>query len=316
MTCHSCSVGCVKAGRYGKKQIQRYLCKLCGKRYSEPQDKPLGDVRLPDEKVLLILHCLVEGNSVRGTARLCDVEKRTVLNILRAAGDNCERLLRRRIRNVSVDDVELDEIWTFVKKKERRKTPSDKGREDIGDQYLFIALERHTKIVLCWQLGRRDAATTEDFITKLRDATKAGRRFQLSSDGFQAYPNAIETGLSDRADYGQIIKLYGSLTAGNEGYRPAKIKGSIRAGIQGTPSRNRICTSHIERKNGTLRQWCKRFTRLTYAFSKKRENLRAACALHFAHYNFCRVHGSLRVTPAMEGGVTDHVWSIEELISA
>ena len=190
MTCHSCSIDCVKAGKYGRKRVQRYLCKQCGKRYSEPQDKPLGDVRLPDEKVLLILHCLVEGNSVRGTARLCDVEKRTVLTILKAAGENCERLLERRIRNVPVDHVELDEIWTFCRKKERRKTREEKARTDIGDQYVFIALEQTSKLVVCWHLGRRDGVNTQDFITKLRDATAPGR-FQLSSDAFQAYRSAI-----------------------------------------------------------------------------------------------------------------------------
>ncbi len=315
MTCHSCSVDCVKAGRYGRKRVQRYLCKQCGKRYSEPQDKPLGDVRLPDEKVLLILHCLVEGNSVRGTARLCDVEKRTVLNLLKAAGENCERMLEQRIRNVPCDDVQLDEIWTYVKKKEHRKTAEDKGRDDIGDQFVFIAIERNTKLVITWHLGRRNGVNTQDFITKLRCAT-AAQRFQLSSDAFQAYRTAIEWGLHDRADYAQIIKLYGKLPTGRESYRPPKIKGTIKADILGHPNPKLVCTSHVERKNGSFRQWCKRFTRLTYSFSKKRENLRAACALHFAYYNFCRVHGSLRVTPAMEAEITDHVWTLGELIAA
>ena len=315
MTCHSCSVDCVKAGKYGRKRVQRYLCKQCGKRYSEPQDKPLGDVRLPDEKVLLILHCLVEGNSVRGTARLCDVEKRTVLNILKAAGENCERLLERRIRNVPVDDVQLDEIWTYVRKKERRKGFDERHRTDIGDQFVFIALERNSKLVITWHLGRRNAVNTQDFITKLRDATAPGR-FQLSSDAFPAYRPAIEWGLHDRADYGQTIKLYGMLPTGRESYRPARIKGSIRTPIQGFPDPRRICTSHVERLNNSLRQHCKRFARLTLAFSKKQENLRAALALNFAFYNFVRVHGSLRVTPAMEAGITDHVWTLGELIAA
>jgi len=258
---------------------------------------------------------LVEGNFVRGTARLCDVEKRTVLTLLKAAGENCERMLEQRIRNVPVDDVQLDEIWTYVKKKERRKTPKDKGRDDIGDQFVFIAIERNTKLVITWHLGRRNGVNTQDFITKLRDAT-AAQRFQLSSDAFQAYRTAIEWGLHDRADYAQIIKLYGKLPTGRESYRPPKIKGTIKADILSHPNPKRICTSHIERKNGLFREWCKRFTRLTYAFSKKRENLRAACALHFAYYNFCRIHGSLRVTPAMEAEITDHVWSLGELINA
>ena len=170
------------------------------------------------------------------------------------------------------------------------------------------------KLVVTWHLGRRDGINTQDFITKLRDATAPGR-FQVSSDAFPAYRPAIEWGLHDRADYAQIIKLYGVLPTGRESYRPARIKGSIRTPIQGFPNPRRICTSHVERLNNSLRQHCKRFTRLTLAFSKKQENLRAALALHFGFYNFCRVHGSLRVTPAMESGLTDHIWTIGELLA-
>ena len=252
---------------------------------------------------------------MRGTARLCGVEKRTVLNILKAAGDNCERLLESRVQGVSVEDVEIDEAWTFCLKKERRKRPEEKTRDDIGDQYVFIAIESSSKLVLCWQLGRRETWNTRRFIRKLRRAT-APDRFQLTSDAFPAYPDAIAAALYDRADYAQLIKLYGRLPgARGDYYRPAKIKGTVSAEIMGMPAPKRICTSHVERKNGTLRQWCKRFTRLTYAFSKSRENLRAALALHFAHYNFCRIHGSLRVTPAMEAGISGHVWDLRELIA-
>ena len=314
MLCPKCEQPAVKAGRYGRKKVQRYLCRPCKKWFAEPQEKPLGDVRLPDEKVRAILNCLVEGNSVCGTARLCDVEPKTVLRILKLAGEKCEALLSRRVRAVPVEDVQVDEAWTFCLKKERRKTPQEKHRQDIGDQFVFIAIERHTKIVLCWNLGRRDNENTWDFITKLRDATIG--HFQLTSDAFQGYRGAIDAGLHDRVSYMQLIKLYGALPTGRESYRPAKIKGTISAAIMGHPSKKRACTSHVERQNGTLRQWCKRLTRMTYAFSKKRENLRAALALYFAHYDFCRVHGSLRVTPAMESGLTDHVWSLSELIAA
>lgn len=189
------------------------------------------------------------------------------------------------------EDVQLDEAWTFVAKKERRKRGEERSREDIGDQYVFIAIERHTKLVLAWHLGRRDNPNAWDFITKVRDAT-APQRFQLSSDAFSAYRGAIDAGLHDRADYAQIIKMYGSMPGGRDYYRPAKIKGTISAPISGRPDQRRICTSHVERKNGSLRQWCKRLTRLTYAFSRKLENLRAALALHFAYYNFCRVHSA------------------------
>ncbi len=221
-------------------------------------------------------------------------------------------MLRKRIRAVAVNDLEMDEVWTFVGKKQRRLKPEEKGRTDLGDAYCFIALERTTKLVVAWHLGKRDNPNTWDFITKVRDATTG--TFQLSSDAFGAYRNAVEIGLHDRAEYAQLIKLYGSLPGDREYYRPAKILGTIKAAVFGNPNPARICTSHIERKNGTLRQWCKRLTRLTYAFSKKWENLESALALHFAHYNYCRPHGSLKVTPAMESGLSDHVWSLDELL--
>jgi transposase-like protein/IS1 family transposase len=306
----------VKAGFYGRKRIQRFKCQQCGKRFGEPQQKPLGDVRLPMEKVLLILHCLVEGNSVRSTARLCGVEKRTVLTMLKSAGENCERLLEQKIRNVPVRDLQMDEIWSFVFKKEQHKWPEEASRRDIGDAYTFIALERSTKLVLAWHLGRRDRISTEDFVSKLRDATAPDAWFQVTTDGFSPYINAVETSLSDRADYAQLVKVYGKPEEGREQrYSPGEVIGAIPTPILGNPDPARICTSHVERQNGTLRQWCKRLTRLTYAFSKKWENLRAALALYFAFYNFCRIHGSLRVTPAMEAGLTDHVWGISELIA-
>ena len=316
MTCHNCHIDMVKAGFYGKKRVQRYKCQQCGKRFSEPQQKPFGvDVRLPKEKVLLILNCLVEGNSVRGTARLCGVEKRTVLSILKLAGEKCERLLRERIHGVKVRDLQLDEVWTFVKKKEGHKTPDEANDDSIGDAYTFIGLERHSKLVVAWHLGKRTRIHTEDFLSKVRDAT-ADCWFQVSTDGFQPYINAIDTSLSDRVDYAQLVKVYGKVEEGREArYSPGEVLDAVPAPILGDPDPERICTSHVERKNGTLRQWCKRLTRLTYAFSKRWDNLRAALALHFAHYNFCRQHGSLdKLTPAMAAGVTDHIWTIDELI--
>jgi transposase-like protein/IS1 family transposase len=307
----------VKAGFYGRNKVQRFKCQQCGKRFAEPQKKPFGtDVRLPADKVEMILHCLVEGNSIRGTARLCNVEKRTVLNMLKLAGENCERLLETKIRNVPVKDVQCDEVWTYVQKKEGHKRPSEADAQKIGDAYTFIAIERHTKLVLAWHLGKRDGVNTEDFISKLRLAT-ADFRFQISTDAFVPYVGAIDYALSDRVNYSQVVKVYATKEDGREArYSPGEVLETVKTAVLGEPDMTRSCTSHIERQNGTLRQWCKRLTRLTYAFSKKWDNLKAALALHFAHYNFCRVHGRLRVTPAMEAGITDHVWTITELIGA
>ncbi|MBI2815839.1 MAG: IS1/IS6 family transposase [Acidobacteria bacterium] len=224
----------MKAGKYGKKRIQRYLCKQCGKFYSEPQNKPL-DSRLPMEKVTMILHCLVEGNSVRGTARLCDVEKRTVLNLLKAAGDHCERLLEKRICNVSVNDVQLDETWSYVFKKEGHKWMYEMDNERIGDAYTFIGIERDSKLIVAWHLGKRTSESTNVFIEKLRKAT-GNNRFQISTDGFPAYPPAIENTFGADVDNGQIVKTYGKPEEGRaERYSPGEVINAIPTRVFGDP---------------------------------------------------------------------------------
>lgn len=314
MTCHNCRLEMVKAGFYGKNQVQRWKCQRCGKRFSEPQQKPFdADVRLPEETVCRILHCLVEGNSVRSTARLCDVEKRTVLTMLKLAGENCERLLADRVRNVPVQDVQCDEIWTFVQKKEGHKWPFEYDSQTVGDAYTFIALERTSKLVLAWHLGKRDTDNTTQFIRKLRSAT-APEKFELCTDAFGSYLPAINEALYDRVNYSQVVKVYSKHEEGRERYSPGEFVTVEKSAIRGNPNLNRASTSHVERKNGSLRQWCKRLTRLTYAFSKSWDNLQAALALHFAYYNFCRIHGTLRVTPAMEAGIADRVWTLADLI--
>jgi transposase-like protein len=164
MTCHSCKIETVKAGR-GRNDVQRWKCQQCGKRSSEPRETPFGtDVRLPKETVIRILHCLVEGNSVRGTARLCGVEKRTVLNMLKLAGENCEKILTQKIHNVRVQDcLELDEIWTYCGCHQKQLTRERVERGMVGDAYTFICLERSSKLVMAWHLGKRDRVNTEDF---------------------------------------------------------------------------------------------------------------------------------------------------------
>jgi IS1 family transposase len=262
----------------------------------------------------MILHCLVEGNSVRGTARLCDVEKRTVLNILTLAGEARERLFTERVCGVRVPDLELDEVWTYVGKHQKRIAPGESSRF-IGDAYTFIGLEGTSKLVVAWHLGKRDRVNTEDFVSKIRWATAPGW-FDVSTDGFQPYETAIDAGLYDRANHSQVVKVFSNTAlAVPESYRPAKFISIQKDVVSGRPDLDRAGTSHVERKNGTLRQWCKRLTRLTYAFSRKWENLHAALALHFCHYNFCRVHGSLRITPAMAAGISDHVWELSELLA-
>ena len=188
-------------------------------------------------------------------------------------------------------------------------------RNRIGDAYTYIALESSTKLVLAWHLGKRDTPNTIEFIRKLRVATFEDQ-FELCTDAFGSYLPAVNQVLYDRANYSQVVKVYSKQEEGRERYSPGEFVTVEKQAMRGNPDLNRASTSHVERKNGSLRQWCKRLTRLTYAFSKKWENLQSALALHFAYYNFCRVHSSLRVTPAMEAGIADHVWTLTELIEA
>ncbi len=305
----------VKAGYYGKSRVQRYKCQQCGRRLSEPPQRPFNeDIRLAPERVAMILNCLAEGNSVRGTARLCDVEKRTVLNLLLTAGWCCERFMDEKIRDMRVSDLELDECWTFVKVKEAHKRPIDASNSEIGDQYVFVALDRSSRLALAWHLGRRDQRSTNVFIEKVRAATADSQRFDVSTDAFYPYNEAINVRLWDRANHSIVVKVYSKPEETRERYSPGDFVTVEKSVQRGNPDLEKAGTSHIERKNGTLRQWCKRLTRLTYAFSKKKENLRAALALHFWFYNFARVHGTLRISPAMEAGLTDHIWTVRELI--
>jgi len=261
----------------------------------------------------MILHCLVEGNSVRSTARLCDVEKRTVLNLLKLAGERCERFLEQTISNIPVKDLELDECWSYVLKKEGHKLSNEMNDDSIGDQYVYIGLERSSKLIVAWHLGRRDRNNTSAFIAKVRNAT-AQSWFDISTDAWQPYVPEIDRQLSNRANHSIVVKVYDKPEESRERYSPGNFVTVEKSVGSGYPDLGRACTSHVERKNGSLRQWCKRLCRLTYAFSKKKENLRAALALHFWYYDFARVHSSLRVTPAMESGLANHVWTIEELL--
>ncbi len=239
------------------------------------------------------------------------------MKLLVAAGERCERLLATKIRNVPVEDVQCDEIWSFVGCKQKNITLKKAEQGLVGDAWTFIAIERGSKLVLAFELGRRNTGTACRFTKKIAAATKADQRFQLTTDGFPPYNYAVGTELDNRCDYAQLVKIYAGPTPEEQRrYSPAHVVEAIPTEVYGEPEWDRICTSHIERLNGSLRQWCKRLTRLTNAFSKKWEHLKAALALHFAYYNFCRVHGSMRVTPAMKAGVTDRAWSLPELLGA
>lgn len=312
MTCHNCQIQAKKFGK-DRKGTQRFRCNNCKKTFSEIQDRPLGAMRLSMEKALQVLQLLVEGCSIRSTERITGVEKKTILSLLERVGERCEMLLENLIRNVPVKDVQCDELWAYVQMKEKTKTRKALTTEKLGDAYCFVALERSTKLVLSWHLGRRSAGDTNIFIGKLDHATEG--EFQITTDGFAPYRDAIGFTLGGRTDFAQLVKVYGE-TPDEHRYSPAKVLGTIAEPQHGRPDRDRVCTSHVERQNLTIRMQMRRLTRLTNGFSKKWENLKHAYALHFAHYNFCRVHSSIRCTPAMEAGITKTVWTLKDLLAA
>ncbi len=310
MTCHSCRIECKRKGR-DRKGVQRYQCRQCSKTFLEPQADHLDGMYLSVEKAEMVLKLLLEGNSVSSVERLTEVHHTTILKLLVLAGEKCERIMGDKIRNVPVKDVQADELWSFIGKKEKHVRPEDD--QNLGDAYCFVAVERNSKLILNFALGKRNQATTDIFIEGLRLATSG--HFQITTDGFAPYRNSIPNTLEDRADFAQCIKVYRAPSEAEGRYSPAEVASMEVVPVMGQPDPKRICTSHIERQNLSVRMGTRRFTRLTNAFSKKWENHWAALACWFAFYNFCRVHKTLRVTPAMAAGIADHVWSVVELLS-
>jgi transposase-like protein/IS1 family transposase len=314
MTCHYCRLACKRFGKH-RNGLQRFRCNQCHKTFTEDHERPLGEMRLPLEKAESILQLLLEGMSIRSAERVTGVHRDTILRLLVLAGKKCEHMMRLKIEHLNVRDVEADEIWGYVYKKHGHIRPGEDGESRIGDAYCYVALERTSKLVLAFHLGRRNRVDTEVFLSKLRYATSENR-YQLSTDGFQAYAPAVGMILQDRVDYAQIIKVYGAPRDGQQRYSPAEVIGLDLVPVMGKPDMYRTCTSHVERQNLSIRMGMRRMTRLTNAFSKKWENLEAAYALWFAFYNFCRVHKSLRVTPAMEAGIANRIWSVSDFLQA
>lgn len=273
---------------------------------------------LPMDKAVLCVQLLVEGNSLRSVERITGVTLHTLLDLLNLVGEKCERLLNDKIQGLAVKDVQADEMWGFVgmkeKTKKRKQTADPLGTDStLGDAYTFVAIECHTKLVLAWHLGRRTVGHTIDFTEKLYQATSG--RFQLTTDGFKAYPDAVAYSLGTRVDFAQLVKVYAQPRDGEHRYSPAEVVSAVPSPRWGNPNPERICTSHVERQNLTMRMMIRRLTRLTNAFSKKWGNLKAALALYFAYYNFCRIHKTIRCTPAMEAGIANTVWTVKDLLT-
>lgn len=267
---------------------------------------------IPHDKQIAIIASLCEGVSIRATERLTGVHRDTIMRLGARVGKGATVVHDRMMRGLNIARIELDETWSYVGKKQRKITPEDS--KEKGDQYVFIALASTAKAILSYRVGKRDMANTQAFVSDLR--ARVINAPEISSDGFSAYPQAIEDAFGMDCTYGQILKKYAgepSINAARR-YSPGYVVGVEKASIVGTP--NHISTSYVERQNLSVRMHSRRFTRLTNAFSKKLENHVAAFGLHAAYYNFCRVHETLRTTPAMALGVADHIWTIGELIAA
>lgn len=257
-----------------------------------------------------IIAGLVEGNSIRAMERATNTHRDTIMRLALRVGAGCEKIMGEEMRDLNCQRIQADEIWAYVGKKQRQVT-SDDDRSQVGDFYTFVALDADTKLVPSFRVGKRDRANTVAFLTDL--SGRLSNRCQLSTDAFAAYLEAVEQAFGADVDYGQIVKFYDSDHSHGR-YSPPRCIGAKRSVVSGAPAPAHISTSLVERQNLTMRMSMRRFTRLTNGFSKKVEGLRAAVALHFAHYNFVRIHQSLRVTPAVEAGVSSKVWTLEELV--
>jgi len=268
--------------------------------------------RLANTKRAQVVAALVEGTSIRATVRMTGVAKNTIAKLLAELGVACSEYLNRTLVNLSCKRIQCDEIWSFVGAKQKNVTVDMAERRIAGDVWTWVAMDADTKLVCSWLVGKRDAGCATEFIQDL--ANRLANRVQLTTDGLRVYLNAIIDAFADDIDYAVLHKIYGADTANESRYSPAQCVGCDRVRVLGGPDPRYISTSYVERQNLTMRMSMRRFTRLTNAFSKKIENHIAAISIHYMHYNFCRIHQSLRVTPAMQAGISDHVWEVSELV--
>jgi len=268
-----------------------------------------------NEKVTVV-SALTEGNSIRSIERMTGIHRDTICRLTVSVGTRCAALLDSKLRNLRCRYLQADEIWCFVGKKAKR---SRKDALDIGDQWIYVALDEETKLIPSFYVGKRTSEHTTMFLSDLYK--RLASRTQLTTDGLNHYTRLVPECFGLDVDFAQVIKLFGdygqhdSQASAERRYSPSSLAEVISRVRTGTPDPDHISTSFVERQNLTIRMHMRRLTRLTNAFSKKLENLKAAVALHFAHYNFVRVHSSLRVTPAMAAGISNSIWSIEELLS-
>jgi IS1 family transposase len=303
--------------KFGKQRngLPRFRCAQCGKTYTEGRTGLFGSMTVSEEKALLAIQLLLEGTSVRSAERITQLHRDTILRLLVIAGERCAKLMDEKMRGLKCHRIQGDELWCFVGKKQRNMQLGDSP--ELGDAWVFVALDADSKLIPAYTVGKRNRETTYKFLNSLKSRIAEEHRFQLTTDGFHFYQKGVEDVFAGQADFAQLIKLYGDHgqhdAAGR--YSPAPMIETIIRVRDGRPDSRHISTSYVERSNLSIRMALRRFTRLTNAYSKKLDNLKAACALYFAYYNFCRVHATLRVSPALEAGLTDHIWTLRELLS-
>ncbi len=268
--------------------------------------------QLTNERRAQVIKQIVEGSSIRSTVRITGVAKNTIVKLLQEIGEACNRFQDKALRNLPCKRVQCDEIWSFCYAKDANVPADKRGQFGYGDVWTWTAICSETKLIASWMIGNRDAGVATEFMQDL--AGRLAHRVQLTTDGHRAYLSAVEDAFGSNVDYAMLVKLYGGDSNTETRYSPAECIGTRTAEISGRPKREHISTSHVERHNLTMRMSMRRFARLTNAFSKKIENHIAGLSLYFMYYNFCRVHQTLRVTPAMEAGIADHVWTVEEIV--
>ncbi len=259
-----------------------------------------------------VVRCLCEGNSIRSTVRITGVAKNTVVKLLCEMGCACANYHHFNVRNLTVQRLQCDEIWSFVGAK-AKNVPVEREQDGWGDVWTWTAIDADTKLCVTYHVGDRGKHSAFAFMQDCASRIKG--RLQITTDAHKPYLTAVEKAFGGDADYAQLHKIYGASEANEARYSPATCIGCDMKTVSGVPDPDHVSTSFVERQNLSMRMHMRRFTRLTNAFSKKIENHGHAVSLYFMFYNFCRVHQTLRVTPAMEAGLTDHVWRIEELIA-
>ncbi len=302
--------------KFGKTKAgtPRFRCCDCGKCFTESTGMFAG-MRIGLDKAARIIEMLTEGLSISTTSRLTDTDLHTIIDLLVLVGERCEKFLADRLRNLPVGEVQADEIWGYVGMKQKTALRLGRPTDRLGDAYTWTAMDKTSKLLVCWHFGNRDRDNAFLFCRKLYNATSG--KFLLSTDGFFAYEEAVSYHLWDRCDYGQIQKMFSGPTSSDiRASTMGQIIAIKKRRVMNNPDMENVSTSLCERLNGSIRNYTKRMQRCTYAFSKKYENHRAAMGLFFAAYNYCRPHKTLKgKTPAMAHGIADHKWSVRELLA-